>query len=71
MRSFIGVFLALVCLAVCFGPQGATAQSRTRGVSRALKKVCPKIKAINPARQFWKNNKPLRSGPQLDAPVIG
>lgn len=71
MRSFMGVFLALICLTVCFGPEKATAQSRERGVSRALKKVCPKIKAINPARQFWKNNKPLRAGPELDAPVIG
>lgn len=71
MRYLVTVFLALACLGVSLGADTATAQNREKVASRGLKKVCPRIKVINPARQFWKNNKPLRSGPQLDAPVIG
>lgn len=70
------VRIALCCLALTtlLSVPNADARPRRpspRGETLTISQRCPQVDEINERRQFWKNNKPLRAGPQIDAPVIG
>ena len=70
MRLFLAIGLSCVLVV---GVSEASAERASRKVKdeKALAKHCPTIRDFNPRVEFWKNNKPIRAGSYLTAPVIG
>lgn len=65
----VGAIFALVVSDASARP--ASTRPAKAKVDTALKALCPKIVDLDPAKQFWKNNKPKRASSAINAPVIG
>lgn len=55
----------------CPSAEAVTRRAKAVKASAGLAAVCPKIQTFDPARMFWKNNKPHRASSAITAPIIG
>ena len=72
MNHFSKLFVCVLAIAAVSGETSAERNTRSSVAKRALAAVCPakSVRQIG-SSFFYKNNKPIRAGSYLTAPVIG